>query len=166
MRRLTSTNRRTTESRIKGNIENAPLARTYLRSTRTDRLHQTWPSKCAPSHEEDVYDPAPSTDTLIGRGRPKPVFLAVPKPALKPQNHQALSPQRDNKGNWRKGMQCIKREVPIHNGKKKKIKKNHQRLVLTTVRTAAVRRGSLAHPTKFFQTSAAIKYMDFYATQM
>ena len=39
-------------------------------------------------------------------------------------------------------------------------------LVLTTVRSAAVRRGSLAHPTKFFQTSAAIKYTDFYATQM
>ena len=39
-------------------------------------------------------------------------------------------------------------------------------IVLTTVRTAAVRRGSLAHPTKFFQTSPAIKYMDFYATQI
>ena len=43
---------------------------------------------------------------------------------------------------------------------------NRRQVVLTTVRTAAVRRGSLAHPTKFFQTSSAIKYMDLYATQM
>ena len=39
-------------------------------------------------------------------------------------------------------------------------------IVLNTVRTVAVRCGSLAHPNKFFQTCAAIKYMDFYATQM
>ena len=53
MRRLTGTNYRTTTSRIKTETsKSAPSARTYLRSTQTDRTHRTWPSECAPTHKE------------------------------------------------------------------------------------------------------------------
>ena len=67
--RLTGTNRQTTTSSIKATSKHMPLwRRTYLPSTLMDRLHRTWPSECAPTHEGDVYDPAPSSDTLISRG--------------------------------------------------------------------------------------------------